>query len=607
MANITPLTLLFEFLSPLIVTLFYLVFFRKRKNRFIEAFIILMYVKMVTSFLYYIWYLPQFVPGTFDAGIDGTGLSWLLVTDLFFQFTYTLQEYLTWIMVSFFAVLFGMLVLAVKLTLQDPLKMRFSNVIRRITRREPESDGFSGLRDRVNNLRFEGVEPQPLDPEVQSRAWREAWRDYLIIGLATLLPSIGAYLGSVEDYIRYISGDLAAAPNTYVLGVLIFLTWIYRFGYPASNRIAKGAGTKLGDRDIGSEMMRGVLGWFFRLNILLSIYFIITNFMAALGSGQPEALLLLSQYYIDGLVQASPPILFAIILLPLTEDFAVILYKKTFDAITRTKEMITRFNVRSALTNLGAAVGTGGLVAGAFVGAVMAVTLHFAHSQMGGAFLIYPGSVATTASTALDFPSNNLALMPPTIWILMMLAIPLASMLLIGVLGHVVRTKIRGGLEGFALFAGITVSVATWQILPGMDFVLGFAPTPANLAGSLFYRIRPVFEIPSAELILYRLAYQFIVNLPIYVFSALFILYFFEYRRKWRAQTGEESGPLLNIHASDIYQAAGMFVGGLVVAVIGVLFLSFMIDPAILAPTIGGLFAEIANPNGLELVLQHFV
>ena len=109
-----------------------------------------------------------------------------------------------------------MVVLAVKLLLQDPAKMFFKNYIRRITKKEPESDGFANFRDRVNNVRFTGVEPQPLDPEVQSRAWRDAWKDYLIIGLATLIPSIGIYMGGLPAYIRHAYEGTTPIVNNYL-------------------------------------------------------------------------------------------------------------------------------------------------------------------------------------------------------------------------------------------------------------------------------------------------------------------------------------------------------------------------------------------------------
>ncbi|RDE11997.1 MAG: hypothetical protein C4K48_10590, partial [Candidatus Thorarchaeota archaeon] len=271
--NLTILTIVFEFVPPLIVTFVYLLFFGKRKSRLIESFIILMYAKTVTWFLLTIARQDVSVSAGFDSVVDTSTLSWLLLIDMLSQFFVSLQEYLTWIMVSFIAVLFGILVLTAKLTLQDPLKMVFRNFIKKVVKREPESDGYSGLRDRLSNITFEGLEANPLNPEVQARTWRQASKDYVIIGLATLVPSISVYAGGLDSYIVAVTDPSHyVATSNYLIGVLIFLTWIYRFGYPASNRIAKAAGLHLGQRDLGAEMMHGVLGWFFRLNILLTLY-----------------------------------------------------------------------------------------------------------------------------------------------------------------------------------------------------------------------------------------------------------------------------------------------------------------------------------------------
>jgi len=139
------------------------------------------------------------------------------------------------------------------------------------------------------------------------------------------------YIGPLEPYIIASQTGIPQDVNIYLLGVTIFLTWIYRFGYPASNRIAKGAGLHLGERDIGSEMMRGVLGWFFRLNILLSLYLIfnqvLTIFVTYTIAGVGGYVI---SYYLQGLALAAPPILFAILVLPILEDFAVVFYKKVF-------------------------------------------------------------------------------------------------------------------------------------------------------------------------------------------------------------------------------------------------------------------------------------
>jgi len=602
--HLTALTFVFEFVPPLIVTLVYFLFFRKRKSKFIEAFIILMYLKTVTYFLMNIALWGSGVGVSFDPFVDTSMLSWLLLTDMLFQFVTSLQEYMIWVMVSFFAVLFGMVVLAAKLSFQDPLKMRFKNVIRSITHREPESDGYASVRDRVSNITFEGLEPQPLNPEVQARAWKQAWKDYLIIGLATLVPSISIYVGSLPEFIVNQQRDV------YLVNILIFLTWIYRFGYPASNRIAKGAGLRLGNRDIGGEMMRGVLGWFFRLNILLSIGLIGLQSYQAFTSGVVNIASVLIGYYTLGLILAVPPIIFAILILPLIEAFSVVLYKKTFDSITQVKSKVSEMSLGGTLRNLGTGVGTGLVVAGAFVAAVFATTLNYAIEH--GQYLLYPGQVDNEfIEDVLLQPVNNFQMIGEIIWLLMLLAIPFAMMIVLGILGHYVRQQADRGIESFAFFSGVTLSVVTYYLLPNLDYIVGFAITPARYAGEIFNRLRPVLALPEADQQLARLASQFIVNLPIFVFSALFILYFFKYRETWRETIGETAGPLLHVHRRDLVQTVVMFFGGLAIAILGVWGLSLVLaNPSLVNNLLQGLLVKIGSPDGLEGVLPppgHFL
>lgn len=604
MSVLNPLTIILEFVPPLVVTLAYLLAFRGRRNRFVEAFIALMFIKTVTFFLFGIWYNEPdpSVAGGFDPTVNSNTFYWLLIADFFFQFSYSLQEILTWIMLSFIAVLFGMVVLALKMALQDPLKMRFRNVIKRITGSPPETDGYSGFRDRLDHLSFEGVDPQPLDPEVQSRAWSEAWRDYLIIGLATLLPSIPLYIGSLESYVTRIVNPMAyVPPNSYIIGVLIFLTWIYRFAYPASNRIAKGAGLKLGDRDVGSEMMQGVLGWFFRLNILLTLYFLASDILRGLRTG---TLGYLGAYYVEGIFSAAPAILFAIIVLPLAERFAVVLYKKVFDRLNNFRQKISGIGWRKALANAAGAIGTGGLVSGLFVGAIMGVTLHTAF-QMGIGIRFLPGAIDDIVAGRLFGPVNNTQTLLPGFWTLLVFSIPLATMLLNGVVGHYVRDRIGGGMEAFAFISGLVVSVATYFAMPGLDYIVGGLTNEVQLAGLSFARFRPVLVIPGTtpEEYLYRLAFQFIVNIPIYISVSLFVLYYFEYRERWREQTGEAGGPLLNVKLPDVKHSVGMFLGGIAISAGVVFVFSLFTNPGLLGDLINGLINEIGNPDGLELVL----
>ncbi|MHA1422842.1 MAG: stage II sporulation protein M [Candidatus Thorarchaeota archaeon] len=592
LADLSILTLLFEFLPPLIVTFVYLIFFGKRKSKLIEVFIGVMYLKSITWFLFNIAVNP--ISPLADPVVDTTGLSWALLTDMLFQFAFSLQDFLTWILIAFYAVLFGMVVLAIKLLLQDPLKMRFKNVIRRITKKEPESDGFTNFRDRVNNIRFEGVEPQPLDPEVQSRAWRDAWKDYLIIGLATLIPSISAYMGDLPGWVA--RGGTFGEMNTYLLAITIFLTWIYRFGYPASNRIAKGAGLYLGDRDMGREMMRGVLGWFFRLNILLSLFTIVSQVLPILGTGAMEHV---ASYYVFGLLYATPPILFAILILPIAEDFAVVFYKKLFDAITQAKSKLGTINIRESLENLGAGIGTGFIVSLAVIGSIIAVTLNY---TLGA--LLVPSQLGNTVTNDILLAANNYELFSPVIWTLLMLGIPFAFMLFTGILGHMVRKRIGGGIETFAFLSGATVALVTYLEWVQVDFILATFSTSSDYAGYIFNRIIPVPILPDESMFLSRIAAQFVINLPMFIFTALFVLYFFDFRAKWKETIGDMEGPLINTHKRDILDSVLMFFGGLAVSLVGVWIVSAVLaDPGFVMGTLDALLRKIGDPDGLEALL----
>jgi len=599
--DITPLTILLEFLPTLVVAFVYLVAFRDRRNHFIEAFILLMAIKAVTYFIYNIWASdPSYgLPSGFTDTLDASDLYWVLITNFIYHFAYALQEFFTWIMVAFIAVLFGQVVLVAKLALQEPLELRFGNLMNRLTGHRPLSDGYSGLRDRLNHITFSEAESQPLNPDVVSRAWSESWKDYLIIGLATLLPSVGVYM---------MSFNLDMTPNTnvsfYAVGIWVFLTWIYRFGYPASNRIAKGLGIKLGDRDIGSEMMRGVLGWFFRLNILLTVILIAFEIIQRMQANLLDSL---GQYYMLGIVQAAPPILFALVLLPMSEGFAQVLYKRSLETIRSGRTRLSNVHWKNTVVNLLSAVGSGALATGAFVGAVMGVSLNFAYNFMSHQLFVYPDQVDESVQYMSLNGLSNAALVPPTILTLLMIIIPLSTMLLLGVLGHYIRRRTKGGLEGFAFFAGLLTSVAVWVLLPGMDYLIEALVTPASIEGLLFFRLRPVLMIPQASDTLMRIASEFAVAVPMYIAAVLFILYYFEFRQQWRQETGEVVGPLLTVHARDIWDSIAMFAVGILGSVLGVLLLSYFINVFSVGSLIAFVIDEIGSPNGLEFVFAQIV
>jgi hypothetical protein len=598
MPTVTLFTIFFAFLPSIILTFLYLLFFRAKRNHFVEAFIVLMYVQVVSFFLMTIqsWEFvggQSYDPPLFDPYIGDNTFIWVFFNEFLFQFANTFQTFFIWIMVSFVGVLFGMLVLALKLALQDPLKMRFSNVIRSITKKEPVSDGYSGFKERVQNITFQGVERQPMDPEVISKAWRESWKDYLIIGLATLLPSISIYATSPSE-----------PAALYGYNIIIFLTWIYRFGYPASNRIAKGAGLTLGNRDIGSEMMRGVLGWFFRFNLILSVISIITSVNRFLAA---DNLFGLIAYYGTGIIYATPPIILAIILLPMSEDFSIVLYKRTFDRLRGIKSMIAETG--KSLRGIVGSITAGGLVTGAYIGAVVAITM--VYSFFTGTFtpqgrlVLFPGGIVDAdVFSKMAGGANNDVFSMPMLWITLLLMIPFVSMLLLGIFGHLFGRMKEGGEERYAIISGFIVATTTWVLLPGLDYIVAVSPTSAIWSGELFFRLRPNIIIGGEGNLLLRLAYQFIFNLPVFIAATLFIVYYFQFRRRWREHTGEESAPLLSITQRDVKDVVVMFFGGILVSALGVLLLSYVIPEADVINLIYALIGEIGDPDGLEGVLR---
>ncbi len=593
MAVITPFTFIMSLLPALIVTLLYTLLFGDKRNQYIEAFIAILYINAIGFTLLNVFLSDPVVPSNYDSQPKSGELFWVLALDFLFQFANALQTYFIWIMVSFMAVLFGQLVIMIKLALQDPLKMKFSNLIKRIVRKEPVSDGYSGLRDRLDNIKFEGIEPQPLDPEVVKKAWRESWRDYLLIGLVTIIPSISLYLSPLYDPLF----------DPYAYGILIFAIWIYRFGYPASNRIAKGAGITLGNRNLGSEMMRGVLGWFFRLNLLLSIGTIGFDVVRSYVNG---TLNLMVRDYSLGLALAAVPILYAIVMLPLVEDFSVVLYKKVFESITGVRRNLSEFSMIGFIKNIAASGFTSLIVIGLFVGTVAGVCLNYAVNQMGS-ILFFPGQVDGHVFNRIVNGSSISQFIPPATWAVLMLLIPLGMMIFLGVFGSYIKEMVGGKNEGFAFFSGVFVSTAIWFILPGMDYLVNLFVTPVGSGVTLFYWLRPFMLVPSPDQLLFRIISQFVINLPLYVSVVLFILYYFHFKESWEEEVGIESSPLVNVKKQDVMDVVVLFAAGILGSALGVIILSAFVNPGDLYWLMYSLIAEIGNPDGLELVLAENV
>ncbi|MBD3404799.1 MAG: hypothetical protein GF411_01530 [Candidatus Lokiarchaeota archaeon] len=589
MAEINLVTVLFQLLPALISTLIYLIVFRSKRNRYVEAFLAILYIRAVFYFLWNIFFLITYTDlssGLFELPpFASNEIGDALLLDFIFHFASALQDFLTWVMVAFFAVLFGMLVLAIKLALQDPIKRKFSNVIKRVIGREPETDGFSGFRDRIHNVEFDIPDKEPLNPEVISKAYSESWKDYLIIGLATLLPSIGLYMSS--------------PPSFYAYGIIVFLTWIYRFGYPSSNRLAKGAGLTLGNRKIGDEMMRGVLGWFFRLNLLLSIGTILLSIVEVIGT--PTTLEFVLTSYAIGFIIAFPPILFAIVVFPLVEDFAIRFYKRTFEALTQVRSKVSSIDIKATLSNYGYSVIVSGIGIAAYVGAIFAVTLHYSAESMMP-LRIFPENVESSVANALSNPTTSVGFLNAVRWILLILLIPFCMILFLGVVGHFVRKRIGGEVEGFAIIGGLLLAIGTWLILPGLDYILNISVGHVIAPDIEFLSLRPTMAFPTEGDMIYRYLSEFLINVPLYIFGTMFVMHYLKSSDIYREKHNLDTTPLVNVHSSDVRDVVVMFVGGLIISVIGIAALSLVVPPGILEYLVMSVLGEIGDPNGLEFV-----
>jgi uncharacterized membrane protein SpoIIM required for sporulation len=87
---------------------------------------------------------------------------------------------------------------------------------------------------------------------------------------------------------------------------------------------------------------------------------------------------------------------------------------------------------------------------------------------------------------------------------------------------------------------------------------------------------------------------------PLYVFTILFVMYFFMFRDKWRIKIGDEMAPLLSVHQRDIVDVFIMFTLGLIASAVGIWILSLVMNPGVFVSTINQINYEVGAPDGLE-------
>ena len=110
-------TILIEFIPPVVLTsayLFYIISNRERRNIYIEAFILIVFARVITFFLRVHIY-PSYPIGGFDPTVDLGTLITIFLSNFVYHIGGALQDYMTWIMVSFYSALFCFFFIIIRL------------------------------------------------------------------------------------------------------------------------------------------------------------------------------------------------------------------------------------------------------------------------------------------------------------------------------------------------------------------------------------------------------------------------------------------------------------------------------------------------------------
>ncbi len=585
------ITLLWDLLPFISLAILYGLLFRKQRNRYVEAFLLIMVIDVILKDLLY-FISPNFIfrgsngnPDYPDSGNSLSTLWWLFVINFMYQFNTAMQEFWYWIMISFFSAIFGILLIFLRITLIMPLQTFGKNILNRIRRRPLEKLEYPKMRDRFRNLSVDTGSESPYDPEVVEKTFSESWRDYLIIGLVTLLPT------ALFGYNLITSGT-----NIYVLNALIFAIFIYRFGYPAANRLAKGANVRVGSRNIGEEMMKGTTGIFFKFNITITILsaIIIPFISGAVGTG----------YFINlmfAVLDFVRPILFAIILLPLIEPYSKKFFEKLLKFSMNFKTYVRGAFSIGAIKSLIVAfiAGTATFLIAFVTMASLTLTLTSAH------ILIPDNTFMNNLVNALKTPDFFMSHLPQYIWVVGIVFILLVLKLLLGVIGYKFSDIFKVRKEILALLTGLSTMAGLMILTPDIDFFLTTYWSLINYMGTTFQYVRITIELApkGPEYMVSRMLMAIIVDGSIWTFTALFIMYYLYYRKQWAIQTGKIESAFLNLTRKEVYTILKVALFAVIVTALFVIPMSYL-SIAETNTLINWILYEIAMPEGLEALLM---
>ncbi|MFW9767930.1 MAG: hypothetical protein ACFFF9_07275 [Candidatus Thorarchaeota archaeon] len=558
-------TILIEFIPPVITTSLYLLLVKSnriRRNNYIEAFILIMYVRIFAFFLRF--HLQPLIDPQFDPSVGLGTMGMIFLYNFVYHVGGALQDYMIWIMVSFYSALFCFLLLVLR-----TFTWRRKETMQRLIEWEKKSDYAKLVAGKTQ--RFACIPKTDIG---------EARKEYFIIGLATIIPSLEIYILPIMDY--------------YILNILIFFTWIYRFGYPATGRIAKTAGFFI--REVEFEQDPSThFGAFFKINILLSIVAILQNIFQVLSIAGTPGLELFATTYLSGFVLAFIPIIFAVLVLPLVEKYATIFCVRLVSLFMKLRLKVsnwkyfpniiipilgayTLFNVIPLLNSLWyvipmmipglilllsipyfvgiiflkhvygwkfselihwrAVLKTSVVVLGLYTVVMFFSTLFYVFYAPYVPPLDTGNGVTVTYYSPWGF--SNLVALHEGQYAVTILMISLLTIITMGFFGHRYRDRKRGGPLSFALTTGVLISFTMWVIFPNIDYIIASIGLPVQYNGIEFTRISPFLTYPRADPQFYpiRVAFWLLLDTAMRVFVFLFIIYTLFYNRPETAGSG---------------------------------------------------------------------
>ncbi|MEM3663884.1 MAG: stage II sporulation protein M [Candidatus Jordarchaeales archaeon] len=543
-----------------------------------------------------------------------------------------LHTFILWAFVALFSALLGVFTLLIRLLVFE----------RRLG---------GSFKDRAKAVVFTKIPANPLD-EVSGVS---VVKDYLVIGLVTL-PAIVSFSLTLENY--YNMGIVGG----FGLNIAIYIMLLYRFSYLTSSRLAKIGGVKCGDVDLGEKLMRNVVGPFTYFNVILSLagigniaYGLLTqrHIYVALQflrhslivdlTAQDPILGLVASALIPSFQQVNvymllritlantASIVFAVVLLPLFEKFALNLYHKAYFLMVSFQERIRelRGGDLAEAVALGVSLGAFAFIAFyAILSMASALTtgtydLSLASTIIYYALTAYPHFSSLIAQQGL--PALSLSpspLTPLSIWVLSTVLVAMTLKLLIGgAAGYLATREVKP--EWIAFTSALVAAVALWSIPSVSTPLVGYASSYVATPVGVLAVNRPVITLPETMepasylsgnylfAFIIQMAYMAFFDLPIWVLSTALIAYIAYYAKPAEAPVvkpvlekvvAPARVELFKLTLRDVALSSVAFTVGLAVTTLAAFALYYLTGFTAVWLFRAVIF-EVAAPEGVEYLL----